>query len=69
MYKKEITDKYEDVKIEKIEKVGGTFKNDAGQDINWHSYKLTIDLGNGYRIKAKVEKVYNELLDELEEQE
>lgn len=68
MYKKDITKKVQAADVDKIEKVGGTFKNDAGQEINWHGYKVTIDLGNGYKVKAKIDKVYNELLDELDEE-
>lgn len=68
MYKKDITKKVQAADVDKIEKVGGTFKNDTGQEINWHGYKVTIDLGNGYKVKAKIDKVYNELLDELDEE-
>lgn len=68
MYKKDITKKVEAADVDKIEKVGGTFKNEAGQEINWHNYRVTIDLGNGYKVKAKIDKVYNELLDELDEE-
>lgn len=67
MYKKDITKKIEEADVDKIEKVGGTFKNDAGQEINWHNYRVTIDLGNGYKVRAKIDRVYNELLDELDE--
>lgn len=68
MYKKDITNKLENIDITKVYKVGGEFKNEAGQSINWHGYKVEIDLGQ-YKIKAKIEKVYNEVLDELIEEE
>lgn len=69
MYKKDITDNFQAADVDKVEKVGGTFKNDAGQEINWHNYRVTIDLGNGYKVKAKIDKVYNELMDEIDEEE
>lgn len=68
MYKEEITSKLENIEVTKVYKVGGSFKNDDGQEINWHGYKVELDLGN-YKVKAKIEKVYNEILDELIEEE
>lgn len=68
MYKKDITEKLENLEVTKVLRVGGEFKNDAGQTINWHGYKAELQIGD-YKVRAKIDRVYNEVLDELSEEE
>lgn len=67
MNKEDITNKFENIEITKVQKVGGEFKNDAGQEIKWHGYKVELQVGD-YKVKAKIDKVYNEIMDDLIEE-
>lgn len=67
MNKEDITNKLEIIGVNKIEKVGGEFENEKGQKIQWHGYKVELKIGD-YKVKAKIDKVYNEILDDLVEE-
>lgn len=67
MFKKDITEKIENIEVTKVLEVGGEFKNDNGATINWHGYKVELQIGN-YKVRAKIDKVYNEILDEMSEE-
>lgn len=64
MNKTDVTEKFENIEVTKVLKVGGEFNNDAGQNIKWHGYKVELDIGD-YKVRAKIDKVYNEVLDDL----
>lgn len=56
--------------LEEIEvtRVDGIFKNPAGQDIAWHGYKMKTKIG-GIWFKWKLDKIYNDTMDEVLEEE
>lgn len=68
MNKTDVTEKFENIEVTKVLKVGGEFENDNGQKINWHGYKVELDLGN-YKVRAKIDRVYTEVMDDLVEGE
>lgn len=68
MNKTDVTEKFENIEVTRVLRVGGEFENDKGQKINWHGYKVELDLGN-YKVRAKIDKVYTEVMDDLVEGE
>lgn len=69
MYQKEdVTDKMGEVTVEKVIKVKGKFTTPEGRELDWHGYRVYLDTGN-YKVRCKVEKVYNEVMDDLCDEE
>lgn len=68
MERKDVTEKFENIEVTKVLRVGGEFENESGNKINWHGYKVELDLGN-YKVRAKIDKVFTEVMDDIVEGE
>ena len=51
-----------------VERVDGIFKNDRGEEVSWHGYRMKTKI-NGVVFKWKLDKVYNDTMDEVIEEE
>lgn len=67
MNKTDVSEKFENIEVTKVLKVGGEFQNENGQAIKWHGYKVELDIGD-YKVRAKIDKVYNEVMDDIVEE-
>lgn len=55
------------VEIKSIEKVSSEFENDQGKKIPYRTYRLKVKI-NGITFKFKLDKAFNETMDELIEE-
>lgn len=54
----------EEVDKLEVERVDGIFKNERGEEVNWHGYRMKTKI-NGIVFKWKLDKVYNDTMDEI----
>lgn len=66
--RKEVGINEENVEKLEVERVDGIFKNDRGEDVSWHGYRMKTKI-NGIVFKWKLDKVYNDTMDEVLEEE